>query len=124
MQISSRGSIEAAIAAASVRFQREQQGRGPAEVRAHLLGDMVLVRSTGIFTQTEGHLAGSEEGRRLIKSARHELRSINHLEIESIVAGLVGCPVLRSFYDVDVREGEQMEVFVLAWNLEKQFCTC
>jgi uncharacterized protein YbcI len=115
-----RGTIEAEVASAVVRFQREQHGRGAAEVRAFLVGDLLLVRSMGIFTPIEAHLSVSEEGRRLIKSARQELRSINHADIEDLLAGIVGCRVLRSFYDVDVEAAEQMEVYVLEASLEKQ----
>ena len=82
-----KGSLEAEIANAVVRFQREQQGRGPADVRAHLVGDLALVRSSGIFTTTEARLAATEEGRRLIRSARQELRGIHHADIEKIVGG-------------------------------------
>lgn len=116
-----KGSIEAEIANAVVRFQREQQGRGPAEVRAHVIGEMVLVRCKGIFTATEERLAVTEEGRKVIRSARQELRSINHREIEELVGALLGSPVVRSFYDVDVREAEQVEVFVTGGDLEKRF---
>ena len=115
-----KGSLEAEIANAVVRFQREQQGRGPSDVRAHLLGDLILVRSAGIFTPTEGRLAATEEGRRLIKNARQELHSINHTEIEGIVAGIVGCKVLRSYADVHVEAAEQIEVFVLEVDIEKR----
>src|SRR5262249_35053560 len=108
-----KGTIEAEVAGAVVRFQREQQGRGPAEVRAHLVGDLLLVRCSGIFTQTESHLAATEEGRRLIRSARQELRSIHRADIEGMIAGIVGCKVVRSYGDVDVEAAEQMEVYVL-----------
>ena len=115
-----KGTIEAEVASAVVRFHREQQGRGPADVRAYLIGDMILVRSAGIFTPTEARLAVTEEGRRLIRSARQELRAITHLELEGVVAGLVGCSVLRSYGDVDVSAAEQVEVFVLAADVEKR----
>ena len=112
--------MEAEVANAVVRFQREQQGRGPTEVRAHLLGDLILVRSNGIFTPTETRLAVSEEGRRLIRSARQELRAISHLEIEEIIAGILGARILRSYFDIHVDEAEQVEVYVLEANIEKQ----
>jgi uncharacterized protein YbcI len=115
-----KGTIEAEVANAVVRFHREQQGRGPADVRAHLLGDLILVQSAGILTPTEGRLAATEEGRRLIKSARQELRSINHQELEESIAGIVGCAVLRSYSDVNVEVAEQMEVFVLETDLERR----
>src|SRR5260370_40588048 len=92
-----RGTIEAQVANAIVQFQREQQGRGPADVRVHLIGDLILARCTGIFTLTETRLAVSEEGRRLIKSARQELRAITRTDQESLIADIVGCKVIRSY---------------------------
>lgn len=115
-----KGELEAEVASATVKFQREQQGRGPTDVRAHLVGELLLVRSSGIFTPTEAHLAASDEGRKLIKSARVELRSINHGEIEAILSDLVGSPVVRSYYDLSVEEAEQVEVYIFAENVEKR----
>src|SRR5438067_10956938 len=113
-----KGSIEAQIAGAVVRFHREQQGRGPEEVRAHLLGDMVIVRCSGVFTPTEFRLAESEEGRRLIRSSRKELRSINKDEIEQIVGEIAGASVMRSYSDIDPDAAEVIEVYVLDSNAE------
>jgi len=115
-----KGSLEAEIANAVVRFQREQQGRGAQDVRAHLVGDLVLVRSTGIWTAVETKLAASDEGRKLIKSSRQELRSINHAEIEAIVAQIISCAVVRSFFDVDVEAAEQVEIYVLQADVERK----
>ena len=115
-----KGSIEAEIAKAVVKFQREQQGRGPVEVEVHLVRDLVLVRSSGIFTATESRLAGTSEGRRLIKSARQELRAINHQEVEELVGAAAGCAVRRSYADVNTEAAEQVEVFVLAEDIEKR----
>jgi uncharacterized protein YbcI len=108
-----RGEVEASIAGAVVRFQREQQGRGPVDVRAHVLGDLVVVRCTGIFTPTEARLAGTKAGCCLIRSARQELRAIHQIEIEQVVSALAGSRVLRSYCDVDVKAAEQIEVYVL-----------
>jgi uncharacterized protein YbcI len=118
-----RGELESEAASATVKFQREQQGRGPTEVRAHVVGELLLVRSSGIFTPTEAKLAASDQGRKLIKSARIELRSINHKEIEAILSALAGCVVTRSYYDIDVDAAEQVEVYVFAENLEKRIAS-
>lgn len=115
-----KGSLEAEVANAVVRFQREQQGRGAQDVRAHLVGDLILVRSVGIWTPVEAKLAASDEGRKLIKSSRQELRSINHREIEEIVAQIIGCGVVRSFFDVDVEAAEQVEVYILQTDVERK----
>ena len=120
MERPTKGTIEAEVANAVARFHREQQGRGAADVRVHLLGDLVIVRCAGIFTPTEAHLAATVEGRRLIKSARRELRAINHGEIETIIGNIVGAGVQRSYGDVDVDAAEQMEVFVLESDVEKR----
>ncbi len=120
VQKTTRGTIEAQVANAVVQFQREQQGRGPADVRAYLMGDLLLVRCRGIFTPTETHLAVTEAGRRLIKSARQELRAITRADYEALIAGITACRVLRSYGDVDVEAAEQMEVFVLETDLDKR----
>ena len=120
MERTTKGSIEAEIANAVVRFQREQKGRGATEVRAFLLGDMVVVRCGGIFTPIEARLAATDEGRRLIQSARRELRSINGATIDGIVAGIVNAEVIRSYYDVNTDAAEQIEVFILATDVEKR----
>ncbi len=120
MNRKTKGTIEAEVASAVVRFHREQLGRGPADVRAVLIADMVLVRSAGIFTATESRLSATEEGKKIVRSARKELRSINHLELEELVATICTIPVLRSFYDLNVDAAEQVEVFILESDLEKK----
>ncbi len=80
----------------------------------------MVVRSIGIFTPTETSLSTTEEGRKLIKSSRQELRSINRGEIELILADILGCKVCGSYYDVDVESAEQMEVYVLETDMEKR----
>ncbi|MBB6052215.1 DUF2294 domain-containing protein [Armatimonas rosea] len=115
-----KGELESEAASATVKFQREQQGRGPTDVRATLVGELLLVRSSGIFTPTEAHLAVSDEGRKLIKSARIELRSINHGEIEAILSDLARSVVVRSYYDLNVEAAEQVEVYIFAENIEKR----
>ena len=120
MNFPTKGALEADVAAAITRFHREQQGRGPGEVRACLVGDMILVRCSQIFTPIEAKLSASDEGRKLIKSSRQELRSINHDEIETVIGELTGCAVERSYCDLNVESAEQIEVYILTKNLEKQ----
>ena len=115
-----KGTIEAEAAAAVVRFHREQLGRGPTDVRAVLIGDMLVIRSSGIFTSTEARLTATDEGKKIVRSARKELRTINHIELEELVSTICAVPVLRSFYDLDVEASEQVELFVLETDLEKR----
>lgn len=109
----STSSIEERIAEVVSRFHEEQQGCLAEETRAYILADMVLVRSSGCYTETEKRLAQSDDGRKLIKSARRELRSLTRRDVEARVAMVMGRKVLRSYWDLDVRLGEQVEVYVL-----------
>ena len=110
--------IETQVADAVAKYHLDQQGRAPKSLRAHLVADMVIIHSQGIYTPTEESLADTEEGRKLIKSARRELRSITRRDIEAKIGSIVGCEVLRSFWDLDIRSGEQVEVYMLSRSPE------
>jgi len=43
-----RGEMEAAVCDGISRFQQEFLGRGPKQIRAFLLGDLVVVRMQGV----------------------------------------------------------------------------
>ena len=62
-----QGEIEAAICEGITRFEQEYMGRGPKDVRAHLLGDLLVVRLQGVLTAAEQHLVktlAAEKGAR------------------------------------------------------------
>ena len=105
--------IESRILQAVSKFHLEQQGRAPNHARAYFQEDIVVVYSSGIYTKTEEQLSGTEEGRKLIKSARRELRSLTRRIIEEQISQILHRDVLRSFWDLDIRSGEQIEVYML-----------
>ena len=45
-----QGEIEAAICQGMSRFEQEYMGRGPKEIRTHLIDDLVVVRLQGVLT--------------------------------------------------------------------------
>ena len=47
------GEIEAAISEGVSRFEQDYMGRGPKDIHAYLLGDLVVVRLQGILTVAE-----------------------------------------------------------------------
>jgi uncharacterized protein YbcI len=68
-----QGEIEAAVCAGVTRFEQEYMARGPGNIRAHLIGDLLVVRLQGVLTAAEQHLvktAPSEMGRDLLKQVR------------------------------------------------------
>ena len=71
-----QGEIEAAICEGISRFEQDYMGRGPKDIHAHLLGDLLVVRLQGVLTAAEQHLVKSlpaEKGRDLLKQVRTHL---------------------------------------------------
>ncbi|MCL4197947.1 MAG: DUF2294 family protein [Phycisphaerales bacterium] len=56
---STKGELEAAVCEGLSRFQQEFMGRGPKEIHAYLINDILLVRLRGILTTAEQHLVRS-----------------------------------------------------------------
>jgi uncharacterized protein YbcI len=51
--IQTKGQLEASIAAAVTQFERDHLGRGPREVRAWIIQDLILVRLKRVLTPAE-----------------------------------------------------------------------
>src|SRR5437762_2576870 len=51
-----QGEIEAAISDGIARFEQEYLGRGPQDIHAHLIGDLLVVRLRGVLTVAEQQL--------------------------------------------------------------------
>ena len=68
-----KGEIESAIRNAIIKFEQEFMGRGPDEVRAFVVRDLVVVRLKGVLTPAErrGYLPW-REGQRLRKNLLDE----------------------------------------------------
>jgi uncharacterized protein YbcI len=105
--------LVAEIVSTIARFHLDQQGHEPGKIEAHICGELVIVRCHDVFTPTERGLAATEGGKKMIQSARRDQRSLTRREVEHEVGKATGRKVLRSFYDIDTRNGEQVEVYVL-----------
>ena len=51
-----QGEIEAAICDGMTRFEQEFMGRGPKDIHAHLIRDLLVVRLQGVLTAAEQQL--------------------------------------------------------------------
>lgn len=114
-------SLELEIANAISRYHREQQGRAPGRINVTVSGNLVVALTNDVYTPTEQSLCENEEERKMIKSARRELRSLTRESIHAAISSCCGCPVLRSYWDLDVRVGEQLEAYVMAEDVEGRF---
>ncbi len=117
----SKDSLELELANAAARYHREQQGRAPGKIHVSVSGNLIVILTNDVYTPTEEQLSVTEDGRRLIKSARRELRSLTRDRAHAEIERVCGCPVLRSYWDLDNRVGEQLEAYVFSEDVEKKF---
>ena len=112
-----QGEIEAAVSEAISRFEQDYMGRGPKDIHAHLLGDLVVVRLQGVLTAAEQKLAKSlsgEKGRDLLKQVRTHLIETARPVMEAMVEKITGIKVVTMHHDISTRTGEEVVLFTLA----------
>jgi uncharacterized protein YbcI len=116
-----QGEIEAAISEVISRFGQDYMGRGPTDIHAHLLGDLLVVRLHGVLTAAEQHLVKSvsaEKGRDLLKQVRTHLIETARPFIEAMVEKATGIKVVTMHHDISTRTGEEVILFTLARSPE------
>jgi len=112
-----QGEVEAAICDGMTRFEQEYMGRGPKDIHAHLIGDLLVVRLQGVLTAAEQQLVKSlpaEKGRDLLKQVRIHLLETARPVMESMVHEVTGVKVLSLHHDISTVTGEEVVVFTLA----------
>ena len=110
------GEIEAAIGQGLSRFEQEYMGRGPKHVRAHLMGDLLVVRLQGVLTPAEQHLVKTlqtEKARDLLKQVRIQLIEAARPILEAMVQEITGVKVLSLHHDISTATGESVVLFTL-----------
>jgi uncharacterized protein YbcI len=111
-----RGEIEAAVCAGISRFEQEYLGRGPKDVRAFLLGDLVVVRLQGVLTAAEQHLVKSlaaDRGRDLLKQVRTQLIEVARPALMSMVRQATGVEPISLHHDISTVTGEEVILLTL-----------
>jgi uncharacterized protein YbcI len=112
-----QGEIEAAICDGITRFEQEYMGRGPKDIRAHLIGDLLVVRLQGVLTAAEQHLVRSlpaEKGRDLLKQVRTQLIEAARAPLEALIQDVTGVQPLSLHHDISTTTGEEVVVFTLS----------
>jgi uncharacterized protein YbcI len=112
-----QGEIEAAICEGISQFQHDYMGRGPKAIHAHLIGDLLVVRLTGVLTVAEQQLIGAlpaEKGRDLLKQVRIHLVETARTLMEKMVQETTGVKVVSLHHDISTLTGEEIVVFTLA----------
>jgi uncharacterized protein YbcI len=112
-----QGEIEAAICEGMARFAQEYMGRGPKDMHAYLIGDLLVVRLQGVLTAAEQQLVKtlpSEKGRDLLKQVRTQLIETARPVMEAMVEEVTGSQVLSVHHDISTATGEEVVLFTLA----------
>ena len=112
-----QGEIEAAICEGISRFEQDYMGRGPKDIHAHMLGDLLVVRLRGVLTAAEQQLVRSlaaEKGRDLLKQVRTHLIETARSIMEAMVEKVTGVKVVTMHHDISTMTGEEVVVFTLA----------
>lgn len=112
-----QGEIEAAICEGISRFEQEYMGRGPKDVHAHLIRDLIVVRLQGVLTAAEQQLVKalpSEKGRELLKQVRTHLMETARPMLETLIHDTAGVQVLSVHHDISTVSGEEVVIFTLA----------
>jgi uncharacterized protein YbcI len=112
-----QGEIEAAVCKGMSHFEQEYMGRGPKNIQAHLLGNLLVVRLQGVLTAAEQQLIKTppaEKGRDLLKQARLQLKETARPLMEAVVLETTGMRVVSLHLDISTVIGEEIVVFTLA----------
>jgi uncharacterized protein YbcI len=135
----SQGEIEAAVCDGVSRFEQEFVGRGPRDIRAHLLGSLLLVHLQGVLTPAERQLvaprlaavgsggdgvhganggngldAEGGNGRALLKQVRAHMVAMGRPRLEQLVEAVTGVKLTSVHHDISTVTGEEVIVFSLA----------
>jgi len=115
--MTSKGEMEAAICDGVRQFEQEYMGRGPKDIRAFILGDLVLVRLIGVLTAAEKQMVKSippDKGRDLLKQVRTHLIETARPVMEAMIETATGSKVLSLHHDISTVTGEEVILFTLA----------
>jgi uncharacterized protein YbcI len=133
----SQGEIEAAVSDGISKFHQDFIGRGPKDIRAHLVDTLLVVRLCGALSAAERQLLqpngihqrapaesngyhhnGDSHGnvRSLLKQVRGHMVAIARTRLAMIVQEATGVPLVSVHHDISTVTGEEVLVFSLGGN--------
>lgn len=124
----SQGEIEAAISDGVSKFHQDFIGRGPRDIRVHLIDTLLVVRLCGALSAAERQLVFPKgesrpsstdidgqagNGRSLLKQVRSHMVAIGRTRLAMIVQEATGVPLVSVHHDISTITGEEVIVFSL-----------
>jgi len=114
--VKTQGEIEAAVCDGMARFELEFMGRGPKQIHAHLISDILFVRLEGVLTAAEQQLVKTlpaDKGRDLLKQVRSQLIETARPLMEAMISEITGAEIISLHHDISTVTGEEIVVFTL-----------
>ncbi|MEZ4726690.1 MAG: DUF2294 domain-containing protein [Caldilineaceae bacterium] len=118
-----RGMVEDEVAKAITKLEKEYLGRGPMDVRARFMDDLILIRVQGEMAPAEQQLCKTESGQQLVKEMRRRLFESSQSLLKTLVQEIVDCKLISIHSDISTKTGERMILLVVDANLEEKFPT-
>jgi len=116
-----KGEMESLVKNAIIKFEQEFMGRGPDEVKAFIVRDLIVIRLKGVLTPAEKQLAKTAEGIEMVRRLRQTLIAQGREKLMDQMYALTGAKVTALFTDIDTQIGERVFVFTLDQDLEAGF---
>ncbi|MCK4308172.1 DUF2294 domain-containing protein [candidate division WOR-3 bacterium] len=121
MKIRTIGEIEAEITKLITKFQLDNVGKGPDNVKSYIVEDMIVMRMKGILTIIEKHLIKTSEGLELVKRCRICLIERSREILDKFLGDLLNVKVISFCRDVNVEMEDMFIVIGLNKNIEEKF---
>ena len=122
MQVAkTRGEMESQVKNAIIKFEQEFMGRGPDEVKAFIVRDLIVIRLKGVLTPAERQLAKTVEGVEMVKRLRQNLIAQGRDKLMEQMHTITSAKATALFTDIDTQIGERVFVFALDRDLEASF---
>ncbi len=115
----SKGQLEAKICEAFSRFETDYMGRGPRQIKAYILQDMIIIRMMGFLSPSERKLAETPQGVEQIKKLRAMLFENAKADIEAMILPIINAEIASIHSDVSTKSGEKIIIITLGSNLEE-----
>ena len=114
-----KGQLEADISTLITKFEKENLGRGPKEVRTFIIQDLILVRLKGILTPAEEKLISEVDGAQIVKQIRRRLIESSRSILEKIIEEKINAKVITLHTDISTRTGERIIIFGMDRDVEE-----
>jgi uncharacterized protein YbcI len=114
-----KGQLEADISTLITKFEKENLGRGPKEVRTFIIQDLILVRLKGILTPAEEKLISEVDGAQIVKQIRRRLIESSRSILEKIIEEKLNAKVITLHTDISTRTGERIIIFGMDRDVEE-----